>query len=241
MPVKLAILFLARKGVVHLELWERWRKDARFKVVFFVHTKGSQRCASDTYNIPTRVPTRYLHPSIVRAEIELIKQAVRDECTHCVLVSGNTVPLHTPSSVLLRISDAPVTITQYGTDEVLEQALWQLFDAIGFETEHLAYHHQFFAMTRAGMDEVVRDETRLLTSINAAHKAAKQLGLGFCADEFWLNFLNQPRLLSRVVYFEPENDRGRVNPQLTRHIRRMWLFARKFDASHAFSRDPWIV
>lgn len=240
--MRIGILFLARNGVPHIDLWEKWRAEqTRVEVVFFVHTKGRAPCKSDVYNIAERVPTRYVHPSIVRAEIALIKEAVRQECTHCVLVSGDTVPLHTVDSVASRIDVAPMTITQFGTDEVLERELWELFNAMGLTYESILYHHQFFAMKRVAMDAVVRDEKTLMSWVTKAHQTSRKLGFGFCTDEIWLNFLLQPCRLSRIVFFDPVDDRGRVNPSITRNIRRMWPFARKFDATKTFDMLPWDI
>lgn len=239
--MRLGVLFLAREGVAHMELWEQWRSEARLEIVFLVHTKGRTPRSSDVYNIAVRVPTRYGHLSIVHAEIELIKEAVRRDCTHCVLVSGDTVPLHAPESVVERIGAAPITITQFGTDEALEAELWRLFDRLGLRYDVLAYHHQFFAMTRVAMDAVVRNEPTIRVWVRRAHRASRDLGFGFATDELWLNFVLQPRRLSRIVFFESVDDRGRVNPSITRHTHRRWPFARKFSPSHAFVRAPWHI
>lgn len=239
--MRLGILFLCRTGVSHMKLWEEWGREAKFEIVFLVHTKGTTPCASDVYNIPVRIPTRYCHPSIVRAEIELIKEAVKQDCTHCVLVSGDTVPLHSPDSVMQRVCSAPITITQFGTEASLEAELWQLFDALGLHYDQLAYHHQFFAMTRVAMDTVVNNEPEIRKWIQKGHEASKRMGFGFTMDEIWLNFVLQPRRLSRVVFFDPVNDRGKANPQITRHIHRMWPFARKFESSYQFAHMPWNI
>jgi hypothetical protein len=103
---------------------------------------------------------------------------------------------------------------------------------MGIKSDYLLYHHQFFAMTRDAMDEVVDDEARIVNQVRQSHAVAKRLGYGFCTDELWLNFLNQSTRLSRLVYFKSVDDRGAVNPPLTRHIRRVWPFARKFDDTY---------
>ena len=237
--MRLGLLFLARRGVSQLDAWEAWRAKSRLDIVFLVHDKSRVARPGEAYRIATRVATQYGAPSIVRAELELLKEAVKTGCTHCVLVSGDTLPLHAAEDVMRRIYDAPITITQFGTSESLERELWTLFDAMGLACDHLAYHHQFFAMTRVAMDAVVSDEERLLGWIERAHATSQRLGFGFCTDELWLNFVLHPRKLSRLVYFEPSDDRGRVNPPLTRQIRRMWPFARKFDASFRWRDAPW--
>ena len=228
--MKLGVMFLANHGVLNLEVWEAWRRDASYEVAFFVHKKQKASHASDAYNIPAVIPTQYLKPSIVRASIELVKHAHAQQCTHCILVSGDTIPLKSPDLVLVQISTESVTITQFGTENGWPIEVSELFSRIHLKNEVICYHHQFFGMRREAMEHVVHEEARIMCLVHRAHKAVRQMASGLCMDEVWLNFVHMTRSLTRLVYFKPHNDRGLWNPPLTKRVRHLWSFARKFDA-----------
>ena len=218
---KLAILFMTSKPVSVMTAWELWREGAKFQVVFHIHPFHA--CVM-----------RDRKPSFVQSAIQLIKHAHTDESTHCVLVSGDTVPLASPDDLVGRISDKAVTVTQFGTQNGWPRELTRLFEAMHFDCDPITYHHQSFAMTRDGMQAVVSEEERIMRLVWSAHNTCRELEHGFSVDELWLNFVPRPRAFARITFFQPDDDDSAMfNPPLSDKVRRTWLFARRYDRAHS--------
>ena len=240
--LKLGVLFLAKEnGMCNVKMWEEWKKfDADIDVQFFMHdkkcpTSKAKQLVLNPYDIQKNIPTEWGTPSIVEATILLLECAKENGCSHCVLVSGDTIPLHSASDILKDIAQNPITITQYGTENGWPDKIAALFDKMKYAPKHINYHHQFFAVNKIGLDTICKNKETILQMVNHAFKIDLSGGFKPAPDEIWLNFVNADIGFEKIVYFVPDEEEMHATElsmeSLNEDILIEWAFARKFSTS----------
>lgn len=106
MPDKIAICFLTTKDIENLEIWENWWKGNEDKISVYAHfsrkTGITQKILLDNRVPP--VPTRWGDISLVHAERQLYREALKNKSNKFFLLASNTcVPVRSFSYTYNRL------------------------------------------------------------------------------------------------------------------------------------------
>lgn len=94
--MRLAICFLTTGDIAHLEVWERWWRGHEHQVKVYAHFSKKGKITQDLLlqNRVDPVPTRWGDISLVKAEAQLYKRALKDKRnTAFLLASAACIPV----------------------------------------------------------------------------------------------------------------------------------------------------
>ena len=91
----LGLCFLIYDKINHEELWYNWIKNVdQNKYKIYIHHKYNDKLKYfDHYKLRNCIKTKYEDISLVKAQNLLLKECVKDNCTHCIFLSGACIPL----------------------------------------------------------------------------------------------------------------------------------------------------
>jgi hypothetical protein len=195
------LCFITYGEVNHERLWQPFHKHHRFRML--IHPKNPIKNV-DRWEVCPLVETSWCGYGLVEAELQLLRTALArfPESTHFCVVCGATVPLHSPSDLLRRLSDTSTYLYACGYPQDNEVC------ANGFP---YVCHSQWKTLTRRHAETAIRlldlsdDEAqRFLKGILSFYSEQKSKGawLAGCPDEFvigsWLR-TQHPKELQDVA------------------------------------------
>lgn len=122
---KIAFCFLTYGNVSQPTLWKKFFNNHEDKYNIYIHNKEyftDETQHFEKYCINNRVETKYAHISVVKATLELFKNAfLNPENQYFVLLSESCIPLYNFEHIYSRIQEANGNIIQSGYNNNMER------------------------------------------------------------------------------------------------------------------------
>lgn len=170
--MKLALLFLTRRNIKNIELWEKFIADSQGKAVMYAHVKEPQHVTQPTLHaaiIPTSIPTKWGDVSLVRAQNLMLRHAMQDSSiTHFAIVSEACIPIKTWSFVEAAITkDARSRMELIPTE--IQDRCHKIRRPESIPNNHWKLHSQWVLLNRKMVELILsKDYTELFESTFAS-------------------------------------------------------------------------
>jgi hypothetical protein len=160
---KLTVLFLTKGGLNQPDYWSQWLREAGNEVVAHAHIKNPEEVEEEWFQklrIPVSVETRWGHISLVRAMMELLREALLDpSVTHFTFVSESCIPIKTWPEIRKRLRrDGRSMISSEGQGEMKEKHLRRFGAVPWVEARCRRIHSQWVMLNREAAECLMEDD-----------------------------------------------------------------------------------
>lgn len=160
---KLAVLFLTKGALNQPEYWRKWLDEAGDEVVPHAHIKTPEIVEEDWFlklQTPVSIETKWGHVSLVRAMLELLREALRNPAvTHFAFASESCIPIKTWAEIrrTLRM-DGRSMICSEGQGEMKEKHLRRFGAVPWVEARCRRVHSQWVMLNREAAECLMEDD-----------------------------------------------------------------------------------
>lgn len=160
---KMAVLFLTKGGLNQPDYWRKWLDEAGDGVAAHAHIKTPEYVDEEWFRklrIPVAVETKWGHISLVRAMMELLKEALRDPAvTHFGFVSESCIPIKTWPEIRKRLRcDGRSMISSEAQGEMKEKHLRRFSAVPWVEARCRRVHSQWVLLNREAAECLTEDD-----------------------------------------------------------------------------------
>jgi hypothetical protein len=146
MEDKIALCFLTYNNLSQSKLWKKFINS---KYNIYIHNKSEFKGEFEEYCIKNRVKTKWGHISLVKATLNLFKEAFQTkENKYFVLLSDKCIPLYSADEIYNNIKNIDSNLLQNFSGNQHSERYYSLADKNFFNKDTFIKQHQWMLLKR---------------------------------------------------------------------------------------------